>query len=268
MNQSNFAASLNGSTGSAPKLSFSAVRKGFAGVDGWNPALDGFNLDIHEGEFVCLVGPSGCGKTTALNLAAGFIRPESGSVTVDGKVIERPGPDRAMVFQEHALFPWLSVRQNMELGLVLAQKPEKERDVITNFYLKLVHLEKFENSYIHQLSGGMKQRVQLARALALSPAVLLMDEPFAALDAMTRDFLYVEIQQILSATKQTVLFVTHNTREAAILGDRVIVMGGAHPGRIKAEFAVDLPRPRAFESAGVIDVTSKTLELLRTEFHA
>ena len=253
---------------SAPKLSFRGVKKGFDGVDGWNPALDDFNLDIYEGEFVCIVGPSGCGKTTALNLAAGFMQPDGGSLTLNGKPILKPGPDRAMVFQEHALFPWLNVEQNIQLGLRLAGKPEKERAVITNFYLKLVHLERFRNSFVHQLSGGMKQRVQLSRALALAPSVLLMDEPFAALDAMTRDFLYVELQQILAATKQTVLFVTHNIREAAILGDRVIVMGDAHPGRIKAVFNVDLPRPRAFESPGVIEIASKTLELLRSEFNA
>ncbi|MBI3744240.1 MAG: ABC transporter ATP-binding protein [Chloroflexi bacterium] len=247
----------------ATKLSFRNVTKGFDGMAGRTEALEDFNLEIHPGEFVCLVGPSGCGKTTALNLAAGFVRPDKGQVLLDGHPIERPGPDRAMIFQEHALFPWLTVRQNIEFGAKLAGKPKVQREVTANFYLRLVQLEKFANSFAHELSGGMKQRVQIARALALSPVVFLMDEPFAALDAITRDLLYAEVQHILADTKQTVLFITHNVREAVILGDRVVVMGGQNPGRIKAEFEVDLPRPRAFESPGVVELASRTLELLK-----
>ncbi len=179
-----------------------------------------------------------------------------------------PGPDRAVVFQEHALFPWLTVRKNIEFGVELAGKPKKERQVVTEFYLKLVRLEKFQHSFIHELSGGMKQRVQLARALCLTPSVFLMDEPFAAPDALTRATLYEEIQNILAATKQTVLFITHNVRESAILGDRVVVMGGAHPGKIKAEFTVHLPRPRTFQSSGVVELANKTMELLKAEQQA
>ncbi|MSQ25255.1 MAG: ABC transporter ATP-binding protein [Dehalococcoidia bacterium] len=252
-------------TPAPPKLSFSSVTKGFDGGRGWTPALEDFNLDIQEGEFVCIVGPSGCGKTTALNLAAGFVRPDSGAVLVDGAPIARPGPDRTVVFQEHALFPWLTARQNVQLALEFAGKKKKEQEIVSRFWLRLVHLEKFQNAYVHELSGGMKQRVQLARSFAINPRVLLMDEPFAALDALTREVLYGEFQQILMGTRQTVLFITHNTQEAAILADRVVVMGGAHPGTIKAEFRVDLPRPRSFESPGVAEIAGKTLALLKHE---
>ena len=258
-------AALEGLEPSVPKLSFDRVTKGFAGATGWTPAIKDFTLHVEPGEFICLVGPSGCGKTTVLNLAAGFIRPEKGQVLLDGKPVAKPGPDRALVFQENALFPWLTVRGNVEFGLELAKKPRKQRQVLTDFYLKLVHLDRFQHSFIHELSGGMKQRVQLARALALMPAVFLMDEPFAALDALTRDRLYGEVQHILAETKQTVLFITHNVREAVILGDRVIVMGGAHPGSIKAEFKVELPRPRTFSSPGINELINSTMALLKSE---
>ncbi len=263
---------LNGksSNGATPliehaKLSFVQVTKGFAGLDGWLPAVKDFSLDVSPGEFVCLVGPSGCGKTTVLNLAAGFINPDRGDVLLDGKPIRKPGPDRALVFQENALFPWLKVRQNIEFGLKLAKKPQIERQVLVDFYMRLVHLEKFGNSLVHELSGGMKQRVQLARALALGPSVFLLDEPFAALDALTRDLLYEEIQHILAETKQTVLLITHNVREAVILGDRVVVMRGSNPGRIETEFAVDLPRPRTFGSEGILHLTNEILGLLKAD---
>ena len=259
----------NGANGHAgkgiPKLSFRNVTKTFDGERQNTLALSDFNLDIHPSEFVCLVGPSGCGKTTALNLAAGFIRPDSGQVLLDGKPVEKPGPDRAVVFQEHALFPWMTVRKNIEFALEMIKKPQAERKIITNFYLKLVRLDTFEHSYIHELSGGMKQRVQIARSLAIAPAVYLMDEPFAALDALTRDELYEEIQRILAQTKQTVLFITHNIREAVILGDRVVVMAGANPGRVRTDFIVDLPRPRSFESPGVAQLISKTMAALKAE---
>lgn len=232
------------------------------------PAVRELDLDIQPGEFVCLVGPSGCGKTTVLNLAAGFIRPDKGEVLLDGEPIKSPGPDRALVFQENALFPWLTVRQNVDLALQLAGKNKKEAEVVANFYLRLVHLDRFRNSLIHELSGGMKQRVQLARALSLAPSVFLMDEPFAALDALTREFLYEEIQHVLAETKQTVLFITHNVREAAILGDRVVVMGGAHPGGIKDQFDVDLPRPRTFESPGIGALITDTMARLKGDQQA
>lgn len=248
-----------------PKLAFRAVTKGFAGAGGWTPAVQQLDLAIEAGEFVCIVGPSGCGKTTLLNLAAAFIRPDEGEVLLDGKPILRPGPDRALVFQDNALFPWLSVRKNVELGMELLGKPKKEREVVTDFYLRLVHLEKFRDSLVHELSGGMKQRVQLARAMSLTPSVFLMDEPFAALDALTREFLYEEIQHILADTKQTVLFITHNVREAVVLADRVVVMAGANPGTIKTEFEVDLPRPRSFDSKGIGELISSTMALLKPD---
>ena len=247
------------------KLAFKGVTKGFAGAGGWMPAIQEMDLEIEAGEFVCIVGPSGCGKTTLLNLAAGFIKPDQGEVLLDGAGVREPGPDRALVFQENALFPWLTVQKNIELGMDLAGKPKKERQVVSDFYLRLVHLDKFRNSLVHELSGGMKQRVQLARAMALSPSLFLMDEPFAALDALTREFLYEEIQNILGATNQTVLFITHNVREAVVLADRVVVMGGAHPGHIKAQFKVDLPRPRSFDSKGVDQLITSTMALLKTD---
>jgi len=245
------------------KISFRGVSKGFSTPGGWVRALDDFSLDIAPGEFVCLVGPSGCGKTTALNLAAGFFRPDAGAVVSDGAPVLKAGPERMVVFQEQALFPWMTVRGNVELGLQLAGKPRKERQITAAFWLRRMNLDRFQNAYIYQLSGGMKQRAQLARALALSPAVLLMDEPFAALDALTKDMLYAEFQTILSATHQTVLFITHNVREAAVMADRIVVMGGSQPGRVRGEFTVDLQRPRDSDSPGVTELSSKALEMLK-----
>jgi NitT/TauT family transport system ATP-binding protein len=178
-------------------------------------ALDNVSLSVAEGEFVCLVGPSGCGKSTLLNIIAGLEKPTSGAVFTDGKAVTEPGRDRMVMFQEHALFPWLDVLGNVLFGLKL--KPglkNSERKEVAMFYLKLVGLEKVTDRNIHELSGGMKQRVALARALAPNPRVLLMDEPFAALDAMTREQLYGDIQNIWAARKKTIIFVTHNVREA------------------------------------------------------
>ena len=258
-------AETQGSNKTQPKLAFKGVTKGFAGAAGWTSAVQGLDLEIQAGEFVCIVGPSGCGKTTLLNLAAGFIKPDQGEVLLDGAGVLEPGPDRALVFQENALFPWLTVQKNIELGMELAGKPKKERQVVSDFYLRLVHLDRFRDSLVHELSGGMKQRVQLARAMALSPSLFLMDEPFAALDALTREFLYEEIQNILGAANQTVLFITHNVREAVVLADRVVVMGGAHPGKIKSQFTVDLPRPRSFDSKGIDQLIASTMALLKTD---
>jgi len=211
-------------------------------------ALDDVSLNVREGEFVCLVGPSGCGKSTLLNIIAGLEMPDSGQVLADGKPVTGPGRERMMMFQESALFPWLDVMGNLMFSLKL--KPNltrKERREVAQFYLQLVGLEKFKDANIHELSGGMKQRVALARALAPNPRVLLMDEPFAALDALTREQLYGDIQDIWEKRKKTIVFVTHNVREAACLGDRVVLFS-PHPGRIQEQFDVDLPRPRDINS--------------------
>ena len=213
------------------KLVIDKVSKSFATSRGEVVALENISLTIREGEFVCLVGPSGCGKSTLLNIVAGLEKPTHGQITADGNPVTGPGSERMMMFQESALFPWLDVLGNVMVGLKLKPKlNDKERKEIARFYLKLVGLEKFIHSNIHELSGGMKQRVALARSLAPNPRVLLMDEPFAALDAMTREQLYGDIQEIWSQRKKTILFVTHNVREAACLGDRVILFS-PHPGR-------------------------------------
>jgi NitT/TauT family transport system ATP-binding protein len=230
------------------KLSVKEVSKSFRSAAGTVPALDRVSLDVAEGEFVCLLGPSGCGKSTLLNIIAGLDQADRGQVIADGKPVTAPGRDRMMMFQEPALFPWMNVRKNVLFGLKL--KPSlrrKERLEVAQFYLRLVGLEKFQRSFVHELSGGMKQRAALARALAPNPRVLLMDEPFAALDALTREQLYGDLQRIWQERKKTIVFVTHNVREAACLGDRVVLFS-PHPGRIREEFKVDLPRPRDINS--------------------
>ncbi len=218
-------------------------------------ALDRVSLRMHEGEFVCLVGPSGCGKSTLLGLVAGFEVPDDGTIVFDGEAVHGPGPARTVVFQEPALFPWLNVRSNIEFGLKLQGVPAAERRDRASEFIEMVNLTRFERAYIHELSGGMKQRAQLARALALHPRMLLMDEPFAALDAQTRDILQIEVQQLCQRIGATVLFVTHNVREAALLGDRVVVMTPG-PGRILREFTVDLPRPRMPDDHHITDLAA------------
>jgi len=209
-------------------------------------ALSNFNLEITKGEFVSIVGPSGCGKSTFLNILLGLLRPDTGQIELDGTPIAGPGQERAMVFQEFGLLPWRTVQANVELGLELKGIPATERAARARELIKLVGLSHFENHYPHELSGGMKQRVGLARALATDPEVLLMDEPFAALDAQTRDLMQAELLQIWERTKKTVLFVTHSIEEAAYLSDRVIVMT-ARPGRTKDVLKIQLPRPRDYE---------------------
>jgi len=212
-------------------------------------ALDNISLNVAEGEFVCLVGPSGCGKTTLLDIIAGLTKPDRGRVLADDQVVEGPGRHRLVMFQESALFPWLTVMGNVLFGLKL--KPEltaKERRQIALDHLELVGLEKFADANVHELSGGMKQRAALARSLAPDPRVLLMDEPLASLDAMTREQLYSDIQRIWQTRRKTILLVTHNVREAVCLGDRVILLS-PRPGRICADYAVPLSRPRDINSA-------------------
>jgi len=209
-------------------------------------ALKDFSLEVGRGEFVSIVGPSGCGKSSFLNILLGLIKPDSGEIQLNNAPITGPGQERAMVFQEFGLLPWRTVTANVELGLELkgiapALRAERATELIT-----LVGLKDFARHYPHELSGGMKQRVGLARALATEPEVLLMDEPFAALDAQTRDLMQMELLQIWEHTKKTVLFVTHSIEEAAYLSDRVIVMT-ARPGRTKDILKIDLPRPRDYE---------------------
>lgn len=230
--------------GPAVKLKVDGVTKHFRTRDGNIEALRPISFDVNEGEVLCLVGPSGCGKSTLLNVIGGLETPDQGRVFADGSQVLDPGPDRMMLFQEHALFPWLDVLGNVMFGLKLkARLTHVERLEVARFYLKLVGLENFAKTNIHELSGGMKQRVALARALAPNPRVLLMDEPFSALDALTREQLYVDVQRIFAERRKTVVFVTHNVREAACLGDRVLLFS-TRPGRITHEFKITLPRPR------------------------
>ena len=209
-------------------------------------ALQRFDLEVDEGEFVSIVGPSGCGKSTFLNVLLGLLRPDSGELLVDGQRISGPGTDRAMVFQEFGLLPWRTVQSNVELGLELKRMPLEQRHAISRKLIEMVGLSGFEGHYPHELSGGMKQRVGLARALATDPEVLLMDEPFAALDAQTRDVMQVELLRIWQQARKTVLFVTHQIEEAVYLSDRVVVMT-RRPGYTKKVFNIPLSRPRDYE---------------------
>ena len=209
-------------------------------------ALQGLNLEVRRGEFLTLVGPSGCGKSTFLNVLLGLLRPDDGDIQLDGRKIAGPGYERAMVFQEFGLLPWRTVLANVELGLELKAVPAAMRRGRARDLINLVGLTGFEHHYPHELSGGMKQRVGLARALATDPEVLLMDEPFAALDAQTRDLMQTELLQIWDRAKKTVIFVTHSIEEAAYLSDRVVVMT-SRPGRTKRVIDIKFPRPRDYE---------------------
>jgi NitT/TauT family transport system ATP-binding protein len=206
-------------------------------------ALSNLDLVVEEGEFVCILGPSGCGKTTILRMIAGLDMPTAGVIKLNGNKIERPGSDRGMVFQDFALFPWRTVRKNIEFGLELKNMPAKEKQVISNKYIELVGLSGFEKSHPYELSGGMKQRVGIARALANDPSILLMDEPFGALDAQTRNQMQKELLRIWKETGKTILFVTHSVDEAVFLADRVTVLT-ARPSKIKEIINIDLERPR------------------------
>ena len=208
------------------------------------PGVENVNFNIDASEFICIVGPSGCGKSTLLNIIAGFLAPAAGEIRIDGKTVKGHGTDRGVVFQDFAqLFPWRTALGNVTFGLEMKGVGREERDRIAREQLRLVKLEKFTHSFPHHLSGGMQQRVAIARALAYNPSVLLMDEPFAALDAMTRDDMQRLLAEVWRETRKTVIYVTHNVAEAVYLADRVIVMS-PHPGTVKAEIRIDLPRPR------------------------
>jgi len=233
-------------------------------------ALQGFDLQVSKGEFLSLVGPSGCGKSTFLNVLLGLLKPDSGELSLNGKQINGPGQERAMVFQEFGLLPWRTVLANVELGLELKGTAPSIRRERALELIKLVGLESFQSHYPHELSGGMKQRVGLARALATEPEVLLMDEPFAALDAQTRDLMQAELLQVWERTKKTVLFVTHSIEEAAYLSDRVVIMT-ARPGRTKDVLKIDLPRPRDYEmrlTPEFNDIKAKIWSTLKDELGA
>ena len=227
-------------------------------------ALGGINLKVDSGDFVCLVGPSGCGKSTFLRIVAGLETKDEGEIIFDGRPVTNTGPERIMVFQEGALFPWLKVQDNVEFGLRMAGIPKDKRMKISNRYLDMMQLTKFADYYTYQLSTGMKQRVAIARALVMDPDVLLMDEPFAALDAQTRDLLLVEMQLIWEKTKKTILFVTHNVAEAAVLGNRIVVFSN-RPSIIKKEFENNFPRPRVAEDESLLELQHEILSELRPE---
>jgi NitT/TauT family transport system ATP-binding protein len=235
------------------KLSIRNVSKAFEGASGVVRALRNVSLEVYARDFVVLVGPSGCGKSTLLNIAAGLDRADSGEVLMDGVKVHGPGRARAVVFQDGALFPWLSAAKNVEFGLRQSGMPAKERRARALEMLASVRLSKFADANLHELSGGMRQRVAIARALAVEPEVLLMDEPFSALDAQTREDLYVELQRVVERTGATVLFVTHNAREAVTLGDRVILLRRSDHDQdsLQEEMGVDLPRPRHIDDETV-----------------
>jgi NitT/TauT family transport system ATP-binding protein len=225
-------------------------------------ALQDIHLTCKPGEFVVVVGPSGCGKSTLLNIAAGMIRQDAGGVLLDGVPQSIPGPDRAMVFQDHCLFPWLTTAQNIGFGLKMMGIPRSEREDRVRDALEMVHLGHAGYKLVHELSGGMRQRVAIARALVMNPKVLLMDEPFAALDAQTRTLLHEQLQEIWLRTSKTILFVTHSVGEAVRLADRIIVLH-AHPGRIRREIPIELGHPRNFDSpdiASLVRLVRKEIE--------
>ena len=229
------------------KLKIENVKKIYNSRNGEMVALNGVNLDIAENEFICVVGPSGCGKSTLLNIIAGLLEPSSGAVYCDGKKVEGTGPERGVVFQQYALFPWMTVKKNVMFGLNLQGIKGKEAEDRAMKYIKMVQLEDFLNHYPKELSGGMKQRVAIARAYAVNPSVLLMDEPFGALDAQTRTQLQSELLETWEKEQKTCFFITHDVDEAIILAQKVIIMS-ARPGRIKEIVDINIPYPRTQET--------------------
>ncbi|WP_010289490.1 ABC transporter ATP-binding protein [Kurthia massiliensis] len=227
-------------------------------------ALDQVNLTIQKGEFLSLLGPSGCGKSTLLNIIAGLDKQTSGEITVNGKTIKGPGNDRIVVFQESGLFPWLSVLDNVMYGLLIKKVPKEEAEARAMKWLQKVHLAKFAHAQPHELSGGMKQRVAIARALVMDPEILLMDEPFAALDEQTRMVLHKELEQLWRETKKTIIFVTHNIREAVVLSDRILLMK-TRPGGVKRAYNVQAGRPRQGTDSVLVDLESRILSELQLE---
>jgi NitT/TauT family transport system ATP-binding protein len=252
-----------------PRIVARGLRKHFTDIGRQEKiiALDGIDLEIGQDEFLTVLGPSGCGKTTLLNIVAGFDHATGGEVRLDGNIIRKPGPDRGVVFQEYALFPWLTVEQNIEFGLRERRIPKADRKIRVLKQIASVGLSGFEGRYPQELSGGMRQRVALGRVLVNDPKILLMDEPFAALDAQTRTIMQHELLRVWSAERRTALFITHNIEEAILLGDRVVVMT-ARPGRIKKIVQVNLPRPRDVTSAEFNETRRLVTLLLEGEVQA
>ncbi len=251
----------------AVKLHIQQISKVYRGDGHEVVAIDGIDLAIRNREFATILGPSGCGKSTLLRIVAGLARPSSGVVRLDGAAIGRPGRDRGLVFQSYTLFPWLTVKANIQFGLELSGVGQAEREAIAQEFVHKVGLRGFENAYPKALSGGMKQRVAIARALANNPDVLLLDEPFGALDAQTRSLMQELLTQVWEELHKTILFVTHDVEEAIFLSDRVFVMT-ARPGRIKAEIPIPLPRPRSYDvkaSETFLALKQQALGLIREE---
>lgn len=247
-----------------PHISIQGIGKTYRTDESETVAIENFDLDIAKGELVSIVGPSGCGKTTLLRMVAGLLEPTQGKIFIDGRECKGPGPDRGMVFQDYALFPWRSVRKNIEFGLEVAGVPKEERQARCDELLKMVGLEGFAKARVHELSGGMKQRVALARAIITDPDVLLMDEPFGALDAQTRNLMQEGLVEILSKTDQTVLFITHSVDEAVYLSDRIVVLT-KRPATIKSVFEIPWERPRDRASPEFTALRKEILEELRVE---
>lgn len=246
------------------KVQAIGVNKTFGSGNEKVVAVNDLNLEVRENEFTVLVGPSGCGKSTFLYMVAGFEKPTSGKILLDGKLITKPGPDRGFVFQEFVLYPWRTVMSNITFGLEIAGVPKDKAREKAKPLIEMVGLHGFENAYPHTLSGGMKQRVGIARALAYDPEVLLMDEPFGSLDAQTRKVMQGEMVRIWEEMRKTVIFVTHSVIEAAYLADKIIVMS-ARPGRVKGIIDVDLPRPRDYTGRKYLRIRKQVLDLLEEE---
>jgi NitT/TauT family transport system ATP-binding protein len=239
------------------KLAVRGLGMTFRGGDGEVRVLENIDLDVREGEFVCILGPSGCGKSTLLNIVAGFLAPTSGSVKIDGEEVRGPDPRRIFVFQERGVFPWLTVEGNIGFGL--GRLPRSEREKRIGHYVRLVGLEGFEKSYPHELSGGMKQRVEVARALAVDPDMLYLDEPFGALDSITRLEMRRELLRIWQAEQKTILFVTHDIEESVQLADRVVVLS-ARPARLRKIVEIDLPHPRDLSARRYLELRDGIFE--------
>ncbi|MCP3028114.1 ATP-binding cassette domain-containing protein [Halobacillus sp. A5] len=247
-------------------LEFDQVGKKFKDKEnGEFEVFSDINLSIERKEFVSLLGPSGCGKSTLLSMVAGLEKSTAGAISLEGEKIKKAGPDRGMVFQQASLFPWLNVRDNVTFPLksTMSKKEAEER---ADHFLKMVHLSRFKKHYTYELSGGMQQRVAIARALAMDPKLLLMDEPFGALDEQTRHILHDELIKVWEETQKTILFVTHSIQEAIKLSDRIVVMG-TRPGRIIADFKVDIPRPRSRTDARVVELEEQVMDLLKDEIN-